>query len=226
MSVIVPDVPPISAEGYQPVSTFGALLINALGPWMTLHLAWVCDGIGVMVDPLWTLVQDHGNDGDPDFLPGYGQLFNVDPLPGQPGYGAPTTLTADLPYVAQFAGVQIPQGSDDTTARSLVMAEAGRNRGTPAAVIAAAKRNLTGTKSVTLIERIYVDGTQNAGWAGLVMRPEECPSLAAVQQAVDLVKLGGVQMWYSLTDAFEWTQAIHTWSADAMTWAETSYQQP
>ena len=81
------------------------------------------------------------------------------------------------------------------------MQEAGINRGTDAAVVAAAKRTLTGTQSVALLRRTYADGTPNGFWAGLIMRPEECPDLEATKAAVEAVKLGGIMMWYALSDA-------------------------
>jgi hypothetical protein len=191
MSVTVPPVAP-TPDTYTPVTQFGAALINALAPWMTLHLAWVCDAIGVMADPLYTLVMDQGEDGDPGYVPGYGSLMD------------PTLAAAeDLPFLGQFVGVQIPVGSSDAAGRSLVIAEAGLNRGTPSAVVAAAKRNLTGTQSVAYFERVYVDGTPNAGWFGLVVRPEECSSVAALTIAVEAVKFGGLRWWLVQTDG--WT---------------------
>ena len=98
----------------------------------------------------------------------------------QPGYGIlldPSVVPlADAAFLAQFVGVQLPLGVDDPTAQSLIKAESGINRGTDAAVVAAAQRNLTGTQSVYLIRRTYVDGTPNAGWFGLIVRPEELPT--------------------------------------------------
>ena len=51
--VTVPSVAPIP-NTYTPTTTFGAALIDAMGPWMTLHLAWFCDAIGAMADEWWT----------------------------------------------------------------------------------------------------------------------------------------------------------------------------
>lgn len=225
MSVIVPDSAPIP-NTYTPVSVYGALLIQAMAPWMTLHLAWLCDAVGVMVDPYWLTVSDTGVDGDANYLPGYGQLFNIQPAVGQAGYGAATCPAVDLGYAAQFVGASIPTGTDAVTARSLVMAEAGLNRGTPSAVIAAAKRNLSATQSVAYIERRYVDGTPNAGWFGLVVRPEELTSLSAFTAAINATKFGGLMWWLVQSDAFTWAGAIHAWSADTMTWDQTTYIQP
>jgi hypothetical protein len=225
MSLTVPASAP-TPNTYTPVSTFGLLLIEAMGPWMTLHLAWLCDAIGVMVDPYYLLVTDVGADGDPDYLPGYGELFNIDPQPGEPGYGAPTCPPEDLVYGAQFVGVPIPAGTDPVTAQSLVLSEAGLHRGTPGAVIAAAKRNLSGTQSVTYIERTYTNGLPAAGWFLIVVRPEEVVSVAALTAAVNAVKFDGLQWSLVQSVSFIWHNAIHTWAADTMTWAETANEQP
>lgn len=171
---------------YMPVSQFGSQLIEHLQPWLTLHLAWLADSIGVMVDPLYGLVMDQGVDGQPGYVPGYGQL--LDPALASGG---------ELAYLGQFVGVQVPAGVDDVTARSLVVAEAGLARGTDAAAIAAAKRTLTGTQTVYYFPRRYSDGTAQAGWAGMIVLTAECASLAVTEAAVRAVKLSGVQMWFA-----------------------------
>ena len=197
-------VSPISADGYAPVNQFGAELIDAMAPWATLHLSWILDlAVAPLFEAMWDLATDHGVDGDSDYLPGYGVLFNVAPQPGQPGYGAPVCSTADLGYVGQFVGVQVPQGADDATARSLVLAEAGRNRGTDSAVIAAAKRNLSGTQSVALFPRMHPDGTAHHGWFTITVLTSEVVSAPALIAAVNAVKLGGL-MW-ELIQTTTWT---------------------
>jgi hypothetical protein len=205
MSISVPPVAPIPADGYVFQTRFGAALGEALSPWASLHMCWYLDAIGAMGSEFWDLVMDQGvDDGTTPtvgtyvdgelvtdgYTPGYGDVFNPSAVP----------LVAAA-YLAQFVGVALPQGVDDATAQSLIMQEAGINRGTDAAVIAAAKRTLTGTQSVALVRRTYVDGTPNGFWAGLVMRPEECPDLEATKGAVENVKLGGIMMWYALSDA-------------------------
>lgn len=117
---------------YMPRSVMGANLINALQPWMTDQLAWWIDAMGSMFDPVYSLVYDVGVDGTTGFVPGYGTL--LDPR---------TCPVSDLPYLAQFVGVQIPPGTDAPTARALVIAESGQARGTVPAVKAAIARSIT-----------------------------------------------------------------------------------
>ena len=62
MSISVPPVAPISADGYEFQTVFGEALFNALAPWGSLHLAWYCDAIGAAADPWYTMVIDRGVD--------------------------------------------------------------------------------------------------------------------------------------------------------------------
>jgi hypothetical protein len=121
-----------SYYGYLAQSQMGAVLIDALQPWMTLPLAWYIDAIGSMFDQVYTLTSDVGFDGDVGYVPGYGTIFN------------PLTCPADdLPYLGQFVGVSVPTGADPVTALSLVTAEAGQARGTLASLQAAIQRNIS-----------------------------------------------------------------------------------
>lgn len=128
-----PDLYPEPA-GYTFRSVFGPLLFAQFAPFhQTLALAYWCDAVGVgIVDPVYTLVADVSVDGEPDYVPGYGRLLDPSTCP-----------LADLPYLAQFVGVTIPDGTDETAARSLVKAEAGKNRGTIASIRAAIERSIS-----------------------------------------------------------------------------------
>jgi hypothetical protein len=196
MSISIPDVAPISAEGYEPVSVFGAALINTLQPWVTLHMAWVLDAIGVAADPWWTSILDQGV--DDGLTPTVGTYVNDLLITEgfQPGYGAalnPRVASgSQLQYLAQFVGVQLPSGVSDATARSLILEEGGFHRGTPAAVIAAVKRNLSGTQSVSLLERINGLGNPDAYSFQIVVLTAEVISAAALVAAVNAVKPGGL----------------------------------
>lgn len=85
------------------------------------------------------------------------EVFAGDQGDGTPGWvilldpdNAPTKA---LPFLGQMVGVTVPVGTDDTTARALINAKGGWGRGTPAAIIAAARTQLTGAKHITLTER-------------------------------------------------------------------------
>lgn len=254
MSVAVPPVQPASAAGYEPVSSFGAVLIGLLAPWMTLHLAWLLDSVGVVVDPIYTVIQDVGE--DDGVTPTIGTYFNGELVTEgfQPGFGSLLNPQAcpdgDLPFLAQFPGVQLPVGATPDEARSLLLAEGGLNRGTDAAVVAAAKRYLTGTQSVTLLPRTYTDGTPCAGWFVLVVRSDEISSgttwaggtyswssatgpwngsdnQAALIAAVDAVKFGGLMWSLIVSNGYVWTDATKTWATEgSLTWKATAVTAP
>lgn len=75
----------------------------------------------------------------------------------QVGWGPildPTVCPAKaLPWLGQFVGAVVPVGSDETTARAIVMHSPGWARGTPASIIATAQLWLTGAQHVDLEER-------------------------------------------------------------------------
>lgn len=212
---------------YTPTTLVGVQLANALTPWLNDQLSWYLDAIGAEFQQTASLVQDTGTDNTVGFnsaingygvipyVPGYGQIFNPNTCP-----------SAQLGYLGQFVGVSIPQGQDAATALSLVKAESGLARGTPTAILAAANRNLTGGSQAQLIERVRPDGKADAYWFQLIVQTANCPNPAALTAAVNAVIPGGVLWVLVETNGFTWSQATGTWSADTMTWAQTSYQQP
>jgi hypothetical protein len=149
-----------------PVTKFGAALMLALQPWLTLPLAWYLDAIGAMVDPLVTIISDVGIDDGTPTVGTYDQFGALVTTGYQAGYGAlfnPSTVPlVDAEYLAQYVGVQLPVGVDQPTAQSLILAESGFKRGTPASIIAAAKRHLSGTQSTVLLERVNATGNPDA----------------------------------------------------------------
>jgi hypothetical protein len=126
----MPAVQPIP-DTYAPQSLMGALLIESMQPWITLHLAWWLDAVGSMFDQVYGLVYDQGTDGTSTYIPGYGALLN--PLIASP---------ENLPFLGRFVGVQVLFGQDAATALALVTAEAGLSRGTLGALRSAIQRNI------------------------------------------------------------------------------------
>jgi hypothetical protein len=74
---------------------------------------------------------------------------------------------------------------------------------------------------VTLLER-----TPTAYSFTLVMRPEETPDRTSLQNAVLAVKPAGIVANFVWTDAFIYSEAIHTFSADTMSYDATASTQP
>jgi hypothetical protein len=204
-----------TGDRYVPQSVIGERLSESLA-WMPgdQTLLWYFDAMGWLF-PMASIVVGQGDDGDQAYQPGYGQLFTVLPR----FFGDTAICTTDqLPYVAQFAGVDLPPGVDDPTARSLITSEAGTNRGTPSAIVAAAQRNLTGAQHVINLERYRPDGVRDAYWFVLIVRPEEVIDANALTLAVNAVKPGGLKWGLVQTDGTPWLDLTQTWNHYTQTW--------
>src|SRR6185437_13628378 len=149
-------------------------LLDRLAPWLTPATdpfgdhANFLTAVGAMSQPWWSIIMDQGDDpDDPSWVPGY-SLFDVDTCP-----------FAYLAFLGQLVGVPPSAliGADDATARSIIRNEAGQKRGTPAAIVAAAQRFLSGTQSCALRERTAASGSADAYHFLLIVRPEEIVDL-------------------------------------------------
>lgn len=107
-----------------------------------------------------------------------------------------------LPYLAQFNGTAVPVGLDATTARTKILAESAQHRGTTMSIASAAQRNLSGSQSITILERTDEEGP-NAYWFFVIVRPEEVVSAPQLIADVNATKPGGVQWTLVQTDG--WT---------------------
>jgi hypothetical protein len=127
----------------------------------------------------------------------------VDELARQPDYSVLLnldTVSLDaLLYLAQFIGIVSPPRLLDETdedyharVKSLVEARVGFERGRPAAMIAAAKLFLTGTKSVIITERVG----GNAWQAAAATIDAETPDANAVDRALRSQKPAGIILDY------------------------------
>lgn len=196
-------------------TAFGDRLAGRLAPWLTDDLGTYAQAIGTMFDPLEQIVADVGMDGDPDYMPGYGVLLDIETCP-----------TEDLGYLGQYVGVPVPVGVDDATARSLIRAEGGIGRGTLASVRAAILRHLTGTQSLVIFERTALDGSPDAYQAVVHLRPSEVADLQTIKDAVNAVKPAGILINYIVSDGYTWAEAIHAWADDTFMWGQALSTQP
>lgn len=214
---------------YTPTTLVGTELANSL-QWLQGDetLQWYIDAIGALFQQAAAIATDQGTDGEIvdgnfPYQTGYGSIFCVNPrFEGDTA----TCPTDQLPYLAQYVGVTIPPNTDDATARTLITAELGQHRGTPSAILCAARRFLTGTQSVTNLERTRPDGSRSGYWFVLVVRSDEVVSESLLIDAVSAVKPAGVMFAVIQQDAYTWVSAINTWADDTMTWAAASIQQP
>jgi hypothetical protein len=112
--------------------------------------------------------------------PGWSQILDVNRAPD-----------AALPWLAQWVGARVDPALSPSAQRAAIAAEPGFGRGTPAAIIAAAQKYLTGGQVVRLVERdqgdpylltVYVFGPQ-VGGASYGSLSQSYPTYADLQGA-------------------------------------------
>lgn len=100
-----------------------------------------------------------------------------------------------LDWLACLSGVALPAGATDAQKRSLISAASARNRGTPAALIAATQATLTGGQHVVVSERYGGD----AYALHVVTWASETADTAATQKAILSQKPAGIVLTYTTT---------------------------
>lgn len=143
-------------------------------------LAKLCAAIGEMFQVVEDLSRD-GTDLDGKEAPGWSQLLDIDRTPNYA-----------LGWLAQFVGVTLRAGLTDAAQRQRIKNTDGWNRGTPAAIVAAAQQFLTGTQTVILRERF-----PDAYSFQVLTRTSETPSSAQVLAALVEQKPAGLVMLYN-----------------------------
>lgn len=189
------DVPPTPPPDLVPDS-FAARLFGMLAPLAQLDgdNAWslliLCNAIGTQYQQVEDWVRD-----TPDG-PGWSLLLDVNRCPPEA-----------LGWLAQLVGVRLLPGATDAQNRERVTSTDGFNRGTPAAIIGAARATLTGNRSVFLIER---DSTVAAPDYAYYLTVEtyrgQTPDPAATQRAILAQKPGGIVLDYRCLDGQTYDQ--------------------
>lgn len=165
---------------------------DSLGPWARADesedlLAFV----RALVEPL-AVVDDVARDSDTHV--GWGTLMDVDVAPDWA-----------LSWLAQFVGVTPIQGLSEESQRIRIKEASGFQRGTPAAIIGAARQYLTGDRRVDLFER---DGSP---WVFRVRTYlSETPDPAKVQAAVEAIKPAGLVFTYEVQEGVETDALVGT----------------
>lgn len=220
---IIIDTPSPPTTFTEQIAASSAAWGDPDGNWQALNAAKAH-----MVEQVFAIVADQGSPDDPDsFIAGWAVLLDPDQCPAQ-----------FIPYGAQFVGVQIPPNTPEDEARAIWKAEGGFARGTGfggtynssttnlappdngGAIVVAAQRFLTGTQTVTLLERQGPGGPDPYRFM-LIIRPEELVDLNGLTNAVNAVKPAGLQ-WTPLveTDGTIWAAETHTWASGTQTWQQ------
>lgn len=202
--------------GPTELGPFGLRLREALAVWMTEDLERLCAAIGGMgYNALLELIEEEGSEGEDGWVPAWGKLLNVELCPAD-----------NLRFLAQWVGVEVPKGAGEEEARALIREQPARLRGTAGAIETAIRRNLSGNKAFTLIERRNAEGVEDAYRFIVVVAPGELPSEAALVAAVNAVKPAGVFWTLIVTEGHEWVAATRTWAEDTLEWPEYAHTNP
>ena len=204
LAVATVDAPPIAVELYR-----------RLGPWFQMDVMSPSQGwpllafckafFGGMQD-----IEDIIRDTDDG--PGWSSIMDPDRAPVE-----------WLPWLGQFVGVSWPANTSEQTQRDLIKGTPGFKRGTPAALVDAVRAELTGTKTVYLIER------QGSAWAlGVTTLTSETPSAARVAAAIRSQKPAGIVVTQTAITGGDYATlaATHTDYTDIFTTYTTYAQIP
>jgi len=131
-----------------------------------------------MIDPI-EFVRDDASG------PGYSGLLDLNRAPAD-----------GLGWLAMFAGVRLIDGSTDVQQRERIDGTDGFQRGTPAAIIAAAQATLTGTRVVRVLERI-----NSAYSLTVITRVSETTDAAATNRALQAAKPVGLILTHIVSDS-------------------------
>jgi hypothetical protein len=120
---------------------------------------------------------------------------------------------AALPYLAQFVGARLTPAMSEAEQRAAIANPEGFGRGTPAAIVAVAKRRLTGTKTVLLVE-FY---TGLAYRMKLVTLESETPDPdATLADVLREQKPIGIRLFFNTSPDWDWDELEEeqaTWDA-------------
>ena len=191
------------------LATDTVLLYEGLGEALTdgqaalgYPLAFWLNGMGQCMDAIDALSRDTTAG------PGWSQVMDITRCP-----------TVALGWLGQLVGVRVDPNQPDAVQRAQIEAEAGFARGTPAALIAAARKYLQGAQRVTLVERdtspyhfhiqVYaIDlagehwgdlGAAYATWAGV-----DSTASFALGNALAAATPGGLQMSLTIATSASW----------------------
>lgn len=147
-------------------------------------LAHFCQALSLQLDDIEAIVRDDGD------RPGWADMLDATAAPA-----------AWLPWLAQLVGVTVPTGASEADARAAIQSPEGFSRGTPASIVKAAQKYLTGSKIVYLRERD--DGAYHFT---VSTRTSETPDSDAVLAELLKVKPIGLVMDYQVIAGQDFTQ--------------------
>lgn len=180
-------------------------IVAAQAPWLTPDLEDYLRAIGSMFSEveLYALADDDDQ--------GWVILFDPDRCP------APA-----LPYLAQYVGERLPTGIDEAAAREWIKDAPNQRRGTIGAIWRAAQRRLAGERTVAIIERDGVDGSDDPDRLTVITYTAETPDPAGTLADLRSVVMADVDLNYETVDGQTWVQV----QATSTTWNDVRSTYP
>jgi hypothetical protein len=188
-------------------------LIAAMEPWWTDDLITYLTTIGTMFSQAESVIRyDPARlttlDIDPETMDedfGYGNLLD-------PNLSPPVAL----PYLGQFVGERMPSGLATDAQRAWIADRPHSRRGTVLSLVDAVQRSLTGTKTVTIVERN--DGSAAGDMAddvAIYVYQAETPSSAQVLSDIQDTFPLELSLSFNVIVTTVWAQVLSTYT----TWA-------
>lgn len=137
-----------------------------------------------------------------------------------------------LVWLAQCVGDRVPVGYTEEQARAWVKQLPNWNRGTPAAIVAAVQRVLTGGQAVLYRWRSHADGTVDPDCIAILTYASETPDQQLVENALRRNVPADIIFEYQCVAGATWAlvQPSHTWAtfqtANGPTWGDVRNQHP
>jgi hypothetical protein len=162
---------------------------------------FLCSAIGAMLQGADQIIEDD------DTYPGWARLLDPAVCPAQ-----------WLPWLAWLYGVTLVPGASEAQQRATITDLPPHQRGTTAALVAAAQQYLTGARDCFVAER---DG--GAYRLTIVTHTSETPDPDAVLRALldPRVKPAGLLLTYVVTAGEAWAEAVATWDGATGSWDDT-----
>lgn len=136
--------------------------------WVLLQLCESVTGGSTGLDALLKLLRDSPAG------PGWSSLMDLTRVPAYA-----------LPWLGQFVGAVVPDGSTEAQAKSIILDRPATARGRPSTLLAAVQATLTGGKHAVLLER------DSSAYHGTIeVKVSDCPDPAATRAAIAANKPG------------------------------------
>ncbi len=195
---------------------FGKRLEERIEPWATEDLLRLADALGEMFQDILVLAEEEGEDGTAGYVPAWSTLLNVNTCPA-----------ADLPYLGQFVGVEVPKGATEAEARADVKAESGLERGTRQSLEALLKKAL-GTVPFFILERTKSVEGDDAYWVTIII-PTGHVAQPQTDEEIEKTLPGGIMFtileragtWFVVATGKKWSEV-----KAGLKWSEAKEGEP